>query len=305
VLKRAPSAVFFVLFYAAVMPAISAIFPCVGLAQSFASFGAQSGGGDPNRPPTAQHTPPRNQHTPISSTERPSADAPAGDEEILFEHVNESRVLAGLAALQWDANLAAAARQHCVLLVQHEALSHQFPEEDGLKERLRHTGAEFSVAAENIAMAATPDELHYEWMHSPPHRANILDPDLNAIGIAELPGRKGLYAVQDFARAVEKMSFPEQEERVRLLISAAGVHTADNPERTQWSDARATCGMKDGYAGKPAEVVRFETSDLSQLPAKLKTSLASGRYHSAAVGACQPRNSGDGFAVFRVAVLLY
>lgn len=303
-LKRAPSTFVVMLIFAVAAP-LTATFPAASFAQNSASIGGGQYGDDPNRPPSAQHTLPRNEHTPITATERPSANAPAGDEKILFDHVNQSRVLAGLPALQWDANLAAAARQHCALLVQHDGLSHQFPDEDGLKERLHRSGAEFSVAAENIAYAATPDELHYEWMHSAPHRANILDKDLNAIGIAELPGRRGLYAVQDFAQAVEKLSLMEQEERVRSLLSGMGLRIADNAERTLWSDARTTCGMKDGYAGKPAAIVRFETSDLSELPAKLKTSLASGRYRAAAVGACQPRNGGDGFAIFRVAVLLY
>ena len=126
----------------------------------------------------------------------------SGDEKVLFDHVNESRVLAGLSALRWDAKLAIAAREHCALLVQHDALSHQFPGEPGLQERLNSAGAEFSVAAENVALAPTPDEIHYEWMHSPPHRANILDPQLNAIGIAAMPGNRGLYAVQDFSHAV-------------------------------------------------------------------------------------------------------
>jgi uncharacterized protein YkwD len=230
---------------------------------------------------------------------------PSGDEKILFEHVNESRVLAGLPALRWEARLAAAAREHCALLVQHDALSHQFPGEPGLQERLNSAGAEFSVAAENIALAPTPDEIHYEWMHSPPHRANILDPQLNAIGIAATPGNRGLYAVQDFSHAVEQLSLPEQEEKVRNLIAATGVRTADNAAHTQWSDARKSCTRSSGFAGTPASVVHFETSDVSKLPPQLEASLRSGKYRSAAVGACEAHNSTSGFTQFRFAVLLY
>ena len=160
------------------------------------------------------------------------------------------------------------------------------------------------MAAENVALAGTPDEIHYEWMHSPPHRANILDPQLNAIGIAEMPGRKGLYAVQDFALAVEKLSLAQQEEKVRALISASGLRTEDNPERTQWNDARKTCQMSSGSAGQPAALLKFDGSDLSQLPARLQPLLSSGKYRSAAVGACDPGGI-DGFTHFRVAVLFY
>jgi uncharacterized protein YkwD len=280
----------------------SAILVREGQAQSSASsFNAQSAG-DPNRPPIAQSSQRSAQHVLLTSK---SSAVPYGDDEILFDHVNESRVLTGLPVLRWDANLAAAAKKHCALMVQHAALSHQFPGEQGLKERVRDAGAEFTVVAENVALAPTPDEIHDEWMHSPPHRANILDPELTSIGIAEMPGNRGLYAVQDFSRAVENLTLPEQEEKVRALISEGGVRTADNPERTQWSDARKTCQMTSGYAGNAAAYVKFDSADLSQLPGKLKTLLASGKYRAAAVGACNPGNGSDGFTRYKIAVLLY
>jgi uncharacterized protein YkwD len=260
----------------------------------------------PNRPPAAQNSPRTSpQRAATSAPEKQSSDVPSGPEKILFDQLNESRVLTGLAALRWDANLAAAARKHCALLVQHDALSHQFPGEAGLQQRLNEAGVEFSAAAENVAMAPAAEEIHYEWMHSPPHRANILDPKLTAVGIATMPGNMGVYAVQDFALALETMTLSDQEEKIRALIGATRVRTADNPERTQWSDARKTCQMADGYAGRPASVVRFETSDLSQLPAGLQKSLASGKYQAAAVGACPPPSDGTGFTHFRFAVLLF
>src|SRR5271155_1862673 len=258
---------------------------------------------DPNRPPAAQNSSrPTPERAATSAIEKPSPGAPSGPEKILFDQLNESRVLTGLSALRWDANLAAAARKHCALLVQHEALSHQFPGEAGLQQRLNEAGEEFSVAAENVAMAQTAEEIHYEWMHSPPHRANILDPQLTAVGIATLPGAKGVFAVQDFALAFEKMTLSEQEEKIRSLISAMGVRTADNPEHTQWSDARKTCQMPTGYSGKATHVVRFETADLTKLPAGLQKPLASKKYDTAAVGACTPPNDGTGFTHFRFAV---
>jgi uncharacterized protein YkwD len=259
---------------------------------------------DPNRPPAAQRTVRHRAGASRAAGQR-GDNEPSGDEKVLFDHVNESRVLAGLPALRWDAKLATAAREHCALLVQRDALSHQFPGEPGLQQRLNSAGAQFSVAAENVAVAATPDEVHYEWMHSPPHRANILDPQLTAIGIAAMPGNKGLFAVQDFSHAVEQLSLPEQEEKVRNLIAATGVRTADNPEHTHWSDARKSCAMPSGFAGKPASVVHFETSEVDKLPPQLEASLRSGKYRSAAVGACEARNSSGGFTQFRFAVLLY
>jgi uncharacterized protein YkwD len=302
----------FALFWQQVFPAavlavmLTLLFcPHITQAQNRSSFFVAPSG-DPNRPSAAQHSPQSSpQRAAASTTGKTSSDAPSGPEKILFDQLNESRVLTGLSPLRWDANLAAAARKHCALLVQHDALSHQFPGEEGLQQRLNDAGVEFSAAAENVAMAPTADEIHYEWMHSPPHRANILDPKLTVVGIATMQGNKGVYAVQDFVLAVEKMNLGEQEEKIRTLIGAAGLHTADNPERTQWSDARKTCQMAHDYAGKPAFVARFDTSDLNKLPPELQKSLTSGKYHVAAVGACSAPNDAAGFTNFRFAVLLY
>jgi uncharacterized protein YkwD len=276
---------------------------CPAQMQSY-NFDAQSGS-DPNRPPAAQNPSRRTSPPPATiRSQKQNAGDPSPDEQSLFEHLNESRVLTGLPALHWDANLAAAARKHCAVMVQHEALSHQFPGEAGLLQRVRDTGAGFSALAENVALAATADEIHYEWMHSPPHRANILDPQLTAVGISVLPGRKGLYAAEDFSLATEKLSLNEQEAKIRQLISDMKVLTDDNPEHTRWNDARQSCPMRDGNAGKPAAVVRFETSDLNSLPPKLQAMLASGKYRSAAVGACDA-GDGNSFTRFRLVVLLY
>ena len=173
-----------------------------------------------------------------------------------------------------------------------------------MQQRISDSGAGFSALAENVALAATADEIHFAWMNSAGHRANILDPKLTAVGISVQPGNRGLYAVQDFSLQVGNISMGQQEERVRELLSAAGVRPADNGGHTATSDARRACLQGDRYLGKAAMVARFETSDLSKLPDKLQSAAASGKYRSAAVGACDAMASG-GFTRFRLAVLLY
>jgi uncharacterized protein YkwD len=258
-----------------------------------------------DRPPYASQPAPGHGASHRSSATAPEKSSQSASEKLLFQQLNESRVLAGLAPLHWDRNLAAAAREHCAVMVHHEALSHQFPGEPHLRQRASGNGASFSVLAENVAVAPAADEIHYEWMHSPPHRANILDPQLTAVGIAAMPGQKGVFAVQDFSLAVQQLTLVQQEDELRYLISAAGVHVSDDPDHTRLRDARQTCQMKDGYAGKPSSIVRFETSDLSALPPRLQSSLLTGKFRSAAVGACPPENSDEGFTHFRLAVLLY
>jgi hypothetical protein len=63
--------------------------------------------------------------------------------------------------------------------------------------------------------------------------------------------------------------------------------------------------MDRGFAGtRPLSVTRFETADLTKLPFDLEKKLRSGRYHSAAVGACEAGSSA-GFTHFKLVVELF
>jgi hypothetical protein len=147
-------------------------------------------------------------------------------------------------------------------------------------------------------------------MHSAPHRANLLDPELNAIGIAvaiasaPATGPGMLFAVQDFSQSVAKLNFTEQERQVSAALAARGVQTMD-ARSSNADDARKTCGMDRGWAGaRPNLLVRYEAADLSRLPDDLEQKLQAGKYRAAAVGACEGGTS-HGFTHFRVAVLLF
>ncbi|NEP07952.1 MAG: CAP domain-containing protein, partial [Okeania sp. SIO4D6] len=51
-------------------------------------------------------------------------------------------------------------------------------------DRIETTGYDFSAWAENIAVGyLTPEAVVEGWMNSPGHRANILDPNLQEIGV--------------------------------------------------------------------------------------------------------------------------
>jgi hypothetical protein len=185
-------------------------------------------------------------------------------------------------------------------MVQHNALSHQFPGEAPLQDRARQSGARFSLIAENVAEGPTPQGLHTQWMNSAPHRANLLDHDLNSIGIAVIRSGNLYFAVQDFSVGVPRLSFGQQEAQISSQLEALGVRLADAT-----GDARKTCAMDRGWAGqRPGAVLRYETSNLSNLPDDIEQKLRTGKFHAAAVGACEAAGSGT-FTRFRVAIVLY
>ncbi len=236
----------------------------------------------------------------LASTSQAAPPQSSAADQSLFNAANRDRAAAGLPAFRWDPALAAAAHQHALRMAQMNQLSHQFPGEAPVQDRARQAGARFSTVAENVAQGPTVTGLHTQWMNSAPHRANLLDPDLNAIGISVVQSGNMLFAVEDFSAAVASLSLEEQEHEVASQISAHGF-TVD----TGSADARKTCELDRGWAGaKPAAVLRYEMSDLAHLPDEVMQKAASGKYHSAAVGACRASGSSE-FTRFRLAILLF
>jgi len=222
-------------------------------------------------------------------------------EKLLFDSVNRERAARELPLLKWDQGLARAARKHAELMAEQNLLQHRLPGEADLTARAREAGVSFSHITENIGMAEYAGRFHDGWMHSPGHRANILDAAIDSIGIAVVEGGDQLFAVEDFARVVPLLSIAEQEERIGKLIAARGLRLLKVVD-----DARMSCELDREYAGdsKPRYVAHYETPDLSKLPEGLKKELQSGRYRAAAVAACPQRKSSD-FATFRIVVMLY
>lgn len=232
----------------------------------------------------------------------------SGPEEALFNSANRERSARDLQPLRWDHSLANAAAQHARRMAQQNALSHQLPGEEDFKARAIRAGARFSSLAENIAEGPSVLELHAQWMNSPPHRENLLDPQSDSIGIG-LAQRDGqFFAVEDFSHAVAELSLDEQERAVSALLKTRGLKILNGGANGEdlAAQARRTCSLEKGYAGTrhPAFLFRFTTADLETLPPTLSQQIKSGRYHSAAVGACAPAGRGD-FANYRLVVLLY
>ena len=223
-------------------------------------------------------------------------------EQQVMDLANADRAQQGLPPLKWDPALAQAAAEHAQLMAQQPALSHQYPGEPDLVARTAAAGAHFRSIAENVALAPSPEALEQEWMHSAPHRANILNPTMNTVGIGLVKRGGNYYAVEDFADGVAEMGPQQIEQKISQMLQQKGLEPAGLTQ-----DARQTCEMEHGSAGgsSPRFIMRWEGSDLSHLPGVLEQKISSGEYHKAAVGACDSGNPSQGFTTYKVAVMLY
>lgn len=232
-----------------------------------------------------------------------TAIAQQGDEQRIFQLTNQDREAQGLQPLHWDRPLAAAAAVHLDRMKDEKSLSHQYPGEPDLQARAAQAGAHFQAIAENIAMGPSVEAIERQWMTSVPHRQNILDPQMNAIGIAVVEKNGYLYAVEDFANANASLTPEEVEQKVGDLLRQQKI----DPSAPRKIGEEA-CGMGDGIpadasqGGQVKAVVHFETPDLSKLPDRVLQQLGGGQFTRAAVGACK---SGGTFTTYRVALVLY
>lgn len=118
----------------------------------------------------------------------------------LFQAINRERAANGLPPLRWDESLAAAARQHAEAMAAQNAISHVLPGEPSLPARATRAGAHFSWLSENVAAGPNTEIISQQWMHSPNHRANLLDADMDTIGAGAAERNGVVFAVADFSK---------------------------------------------------------------------------------------------------------
>ncbi len=232
--------------------------------------------------------------------------------QTIFALTNQDRSAHGLAVLAWDPRLAAAAREHArrMAAAASQELSHRYPGEADLATRAAQAGAGFSSIAENIAQGGSATAIEKQWMHSVPHRTNILDPRMTVLGVAVFPAGGTLYAVEDFAAAQAALSREQIESQVEASLRALASSSAAPLAAESREQARAYCAQSGATAAGGAQTgARFELvwegADL-KLPQPLVDAIRTGRYHAAAVGSCPAQAAVNRpFTVYRTAVLLF
>jgi uncharacterized protein YkwD len=105
--------------------------------------------------------------------------------------LNEQRTRRDMRRLRMNGRLSDAARRHAQDMVRRSYFSHDSPSGVDFLDRIRRTGyfssANSWMAGENLAWGsgymASPAAIVRSWMHSPGHRANILNRRFREIGI--------------------------------------------------------------------------------------------------------------------------
>jgi hypothetical protein len=242
----------------------------------------------------------------VSTAQAAPSMSPA--EKRIFEELNHERASQGLSALQWDDHAANAARAHAQLLAENGKLSHQFPGETSLPERIGATGARFTVSAENVASTEFIEDVHLALMSSSGHRANILSTSYNAVGIGVVQNQGRIYVAQDFIFLVPEYSesqfnsaFAEAFNLARKARGIWPIHAREDAALHQLACTTDGDAVKlaDKISGSNAVVV-FTSSDPHHLPAELNPRVANADFHLMKYGACFRPDQEHGYANFWV-----
>jgi hypothetical protein len=229
-------------------------------------------------------------------------------EKRIFKELNHERASHGLTILQWDEHAAGAARAHAQLQAENGKLSHKFPGEATLPERLGATGARFTVSAENVARTEFIEDIHPALMGSSGHRANILSTSYNAVGIGIVESQGRIYVAQDFIFRVPGYSesqfnaaFAEAFNLARKTRGIRPIYAREDAALHQLACTTDGDAVKlaDKLSGNSAVVV-FTLSDPHHLPAELNPRAANADFHIMKFGACFRPDQEHGYANFWV-----
>jgi uncharacterized protein YkwD len=223
-------------------------------------------------------------------------EAQAKDE--LLRLANSSRHQVGAPPLTLDPGLSQAARIHAQAMLEAHQLSHQFNGEASLAVRLAAiTDLQLDEEAENVAVDYNPQQGHEHLMNSPPHRANLLNPAYNVVGLAVMRSGEQIYIVQDFGHAVPAYSTIEWKARVAADVNQARrqSHQSDLQRQDLSTADEAACSMAEAdklgtapvhkLAGRYT-VLSYTSLHPEALPDGAARAIAEQNLHDFSVGAC-------------------
>jgi cysteine-rich secretory family protein len=211
--------------------------------------------------------------------------------------MNQERARAGRSSLKVEDRLTQAARAHSQSMAQAKQLSHQLAGEPKLSKRLAATNLRFNDDAENVAYDYSVQAAHDGLMKSPGHRANILNPQYNTVGVGVVRRGEVYWVTEDFAHRLQEYSADDAEnallaawQRERERAKLAPAQVVRIPQLRRMACAMAEQGKLDSRA--PLKIpnveaaVVFTDSEPARLPASGVKMAHDASVNQLGVGAC-------------------
>ena len=239
-------------------------------------------------------------------------------ERELVERINQSRERNGLPKLRLNSRLAEAARAHAWEMARQGHVTHRFPQEPALRGRVAVTGLRFDFVGENVGLNRDAELSHLEFMSSPGHRENILNPRANAVGVGAVRTGEDLWVTEDFAHVVPDYEPEQAEEVVVRLIKDLRKQSGQPPlQRGELGPVRQeACAMAQtdrvdaNHLAAPGlrgtlHTIAYSSADPERIPGQLRDEAEHQRPQSFSVGACFARTTSYPAGAYWVVVVFY
>ena len=234
-------------------------------------------------------------------------------ERRLLELANRDRMKAGLAPLQKDEGLTRAAREHAAAMAAQQKLSHQLAGEPSLVHRLAaNSKTHLDQTGENVAFAGSVDQAQDNLMHSPPHRANLLNAGYNVAGFSVVRRGSLLYVTQDFGHSLPSRSDAEAEvlvarsvDRVRAQSRLPGLERMERKEAASMACAMAEADSLRTPGPRARAVLRYTTSEPGLVPESAARVIKDRSLAAFAAGSCYARTPTYPTGVYWVVILFF
>ncbi len=161
-------------------------------------------------------------------------------------------------------------------MARQQSLSHQFPGEAALAQRYIQVMLQTMLDGENVGKGTSVAAAHSHFMNSSDHRAAILNPKFNSVGVGAACSGGTLYVTEDFAQVPQILSNEEAAARMQqALANYAAQHgialpaPTPSPELQKITCDMATTGHMDASAAQALPGARgllnWSTPDPSRL----------------------------------------
>ena len=246
----------------------------------------------------------------------PQASLDTSGAQELLSLINQERATHGAGPLVLNDQLTVAARKHSQKMAESDTLLHQFEDEPPLNVRISNENVRSDHEAENIALGGDLPGIHIHLMQSPPHRANILNPQFDSVGIGIVQEVDLLYVTEDFAHVLPIYSAMEADAAAQQAIAQyARSQRLPAPVRKLHVDlAKFACDMaRDDKldVGKAQAVagarsgIAWTAPDLSQLPTGVKKTLSQPMLSGYALGVCFAPSATYPSGVYWLVMVIY
>lgn len=167
----------------------------------------------------------------------------------IVDATNIERIKAGLVPLQINPKLETSASVKTHDMIDRQYFEHNSPSGKSVSDLGREAGYDYVVMGENLALGVFSEssDVVEAWMQSPGHRANILNPNYQEIGVyaikAKYQGRDAWFAVQHFGtgrsacplidpvlkKTIDAMNADLKARQVQIVAEKARLETPGNP----------------------------------------------------------------------------